>query len=70
MDKRDTSETTILMKKEGESEITQEEIQIIRDILKTQAIQLGAQLYERCDDMNTFKAQVNKIIEKSEKKKE
>lgn len=59
----------IITKKEEGDEVSQEEIQRIRDILKEQAIKLGGQLYERCDEMNTFKAQVAKIIEESEKKK-
>jgi len=59
----------ILTTKDEGEEVTQEEINRIRDILKEQAAKLGGQLYERVDDMNTFKAQVAKLIEKEEQKK-
>lgn len=55
---------------EKDGETTEQEIQMIRNILKEQATKLGGQLYERCDEMNTFKAQVAKIIEKTETTKE
>lgn len=59
----------ILTTKDEGEEVTQEEINRIRDILKEQAAKLGGQLFERVNDMNTFKAQVAKIIEKEEQKK-
>jgi hypothetical protein len=59
----------ILTTKDEGEEVTQEEINRIRDILKEQAAKLGGQLYERVDEMNTFKAQVAKLIEKEEQKK-
>jgi hypothetical protein len=64
----DSKGIIITTKDEGD-EVTQEEINRIRDILQEQAIKLGGQLYERVDEMNTFKAQVAKIIEKGEQKK-
>jgi hypothetical protein len=59
----------ILTTKDEGEEVTQEEINRIRDILKEQAAKLGGQLYERVDEMNTFKAQVAKLMEKEEQKK-
>jgi len=64
----DSKGIIITTKDEGD-EVTQEEINRIRDILQKQAIKLGGQLYERVDEMNTFKAQVAKIIEKGEQMK-
>lgn len=58
-----------IIKTENEEELDEQDIQKIRDILKEQALKLGGQLYERCDEMNTFKAQVAKILENSEMKK-
>lgn len=59
----------ILTTKDEGEEVTQEEINRIRDILREQAARLGGQLYERVDEMNTFKAQVAKLFEKEEQKK-
>jgi len=63
------SKGIILTTKSDGEEVTQEEINRIRDILKEQAAKLGGQLYERVDEMNTFKSQVAKLIEKEEQKK-